>query len=69
MPRLSCVFCIFSPMDALVIAGKENPKLLEQYVNLEEKIGHDFRNNFKIASVKEKIESGYEPEQIENWIM
>jgi len=31
MPRLSCCFCIFSPFDALVIAGKHNPQLLDKY--------------------------------------
>ena len=30
MPRLSCVFCIFSPPAALMIAGKQNPELLDR---------------------------------------
>ena len=69
MPRLSCMFCIFSPLDALVIAGQQNPKLLERYIEVERKIGHNFRSDFKISMVKEKIESGYYPDKVNNWIM
>lgn len=69
MPRLSCVFCIFSPFDALVVAGKANPELLDRYIATEEKIGHSFRSGFAIASVKEAIDGGYEPKNISNWIM
>lgn len=69
MPRLSCVFCIFSPKDALVLAGKHNPELLDEYVEVETRIGHSFKNNLSIASIKDLIESGYEPTKIENWTM
>lgn len=69
MPRLSCCFCIFSPLDALVIAGKANPKLLDKYIAVEKKIGHTFKNGFSIKEVKEAIEKGYEPKKVENWIM
>ena len=69
MPRLSCVFCIFSPFDALVVAGKHNPELLDEYVKVEEQIDHTFRNKFKIKEVQEAIEQGYEPKKIDNWIM
>lgn len=69
MPRLSCVFCIFSPFDALVVAGKHNPELLDEYIQVEEKIGHTFRDKFSIRSVRDAIENGYEPQKISNWIM
>jgi hypothetical protein len=69
MPRLSCVFCIFSPLDALVVAGTANPDLLDKYIEVEKKIGHSFRQNFSIAEVKTKIEQGYAPKKISNWIM
>lgn len=69
MPRLSCVFCIFSPFDALVIAGKENPELLDKYIAVENKIGHTFRYKFSISSVKEAIQNGYEPKKINDWVM
>jgi 3'-phosphoadenosine 5'-phosphosulfate sulfotransferase (PAPS reductase)/FAD synthetase len=69
MPRLSCCFCIFSPFDALVIAGKENPELLDRYVKAEEKIGHTFRKDFPIKSVKDAIASNYKTKFISDWVM
>lgn len=69
MPRLSCVFCIFSPFDALVVAGKQNPELLQQYIDVEKKIGHTFRDGFSMKSVQEAINKGYSPESISNWRM
>jgi hypothetical protein len=44
MPRLSCCFCIFASEDALMIAGKHNPELLTEYVRVETKIDHTFKN-------------------------
>lgn len=69
MPRLSCCFCIFSPFDALVVAGRENPELLQRYVDQEARIGHSFKSDLKLASVKAAIDEGYEPKKIKNWIM
>lgn len=69
MPRLSCVFCIFSPFDALVIAGYNNPELLDKYIEVEKKIDHTFQNGFAISEVKEAIEKGYKPKKIADWIM
>lgn len=69
MPRLSCMFCIFAPKDALVIAGRANPALLDEYVAIEAKIGHTFRNGFKIAEVKEAIEAGYQTSTVLSWNM
>jgi len=69
MPRLSCVFCIFSPFDALVIAGKANFELLEKYVEVEEKINHGFREDLWLKDVKKAIENGYEPKTVQNWVM
>lgn len=69
MPRLSCVFCVFSPFDALVIAAKHNPDLLDEYIEVEDKIGHTFRNGFSLHQVKIAIENGYYPERVNDWIM
>lgn len=69
MPRLSCCFCIFSPFDALVVAGKANPQLLDRYIEVENKIGHTFRDGFSIASVKESIQNNYQPKSIKDWVM
>lgn len=69
MPRLSCCFCIFSPFDALVLAGIHNPKLLDEYIEVEEITGHSFKNGSTIADIRKVIETGYVPKQIENWRM
>jgi 3'-phosphoadenosine 5'-phosphosulfate sulfotransferase (PAPS reductase)/FAD synthetase len=69
MPRLSCVFCIFSPFDALVVAGKANPELLDEYIAVEDEIGHTFRNGFSLREVRTAIESDLVPEEIDDWIM
>lgn len=69
MPRLSCVFCIFSPFDALVRAGYANRELLDEYVAVEERIGHTFRDKFAIREVRDAIERGYQPKEVTDWVM
>ncbi len=69
MPRLSCVFCIFSPFDALVLAGKTNPRLLDEYVEVEKQIGHQFKMAHSIEAVQKAIEAGYQPKTITDWVM
>lgn len=69
MPRLSCVLCIFSPFDALVIAGIYNYELLLKYVEVEQKIGHLFRDKFSLLEVKQAIDSGYKPKGVKDWVM
>lgn len=69
MPRLSCVFCIFSPFDALVLAGRHNRKLLDDYVRVEEKIQHKFKANHSLAEVKQAIIDGYQPKKVIDWVM
>jgi 3'-phosphoadenosine 5'-phosphosulfate sulfotransferase (PAPS reductase)/FAD synthetase len=69
MPRLSCVFCIFAPKAALMIAGKANPELLTEYVRVEKKIGHTFRNGFRIEEIQEAIARGEQPGALTTWNM
>lgn len=69
MPRLSCVFCIFAPESALLLAGKHNPDLLEQYVAVEEKIGHTFKANLALKQIKVKLERGDQVAPITDWRM
>lgn len=57
MPRLSCVFCIFAPFEALVLAGKENPELLQDYVDVEQRIGHSFTKDFSIKRVQVAVQA------------
>lgn len=69
MPRLSCVFCIFAPFDALAIAGINNPELLDQYIDVEDKIGHTFKNKFSLKEIKQAIQDNYQPKKISDWVM
>jgi 3'-phosphoadenosine 5'-phosphosulfate sulfotransferase (PAPS reductase)/FAD synthetase len=55
MPRLSCVFCCFAPKGALMVAGKANPELLDEYIAVEEKTGFTFKNDLSLAEVKAAI--------------
>jgi len=69
MPRLSCVFCIFAGFDALVVAGKANPELLQKYVDVEERIDHTFTTKFSLKDVQNAIRDNYKPQKIKSWTM
>jgi 3'-phosphoadenosine 5'-phosphosulfate sulfotransferase (PAPS reductase)/FAD synthetase len=58
MPRLSCCFCIFAPKPALMIAGRHNPELLDEYIQVETEISHRFRVDLSLAEVKKAILAG-----------
>ena len=58
MNRLSCVFCIFAPKAALMIAGKHNPELLDEYVAVEREIGHTFQHGRSLASIQAALAAG-----------
>lgn len=61
MPRLSCRFCIFAPRAALIIAGRANPELLDEYCAVEAEIGHTFQNGRSIASIRDAVRAGEQP--------
>jgi len=69
MPRLSCVFCIFSPLEALIIAAKANPELFKKHLAVEREINHTFRENFSLLKVKEAIDNNQIPTKINDWRM
>lgn len=69
MPRLSCCFCIFAPRNALLLAGKHNPKLLDSYCDVEKKVGHTFRQGLPIVEIRDALARGEEPGQIKTWEM
>lgn len=64
MPRLSCCFCIFAPRAALLIAGRENPELLDEYCRLEAEIGHTFQNKKPISAIRDALAAGEKPEAV-----
>lgn len=69
MPRLSCCFCVFAPKAALMISGKANPELLDAYIAVENKIGHTFRNGFRISEIKDALLAGEQVGEVSNWNM
>ena len=69
MPRLSCCFCIFAPKNALLLAGKHNPELLNEYVRIEKKIDHTFKANLSLVSIQQELEAGAEIEKVTDWNM
>lgn len=69
MPRLSCRLCIFAPKEALVLAGRHNRELLEEYVKVEREIGHKFRQDLSMAEVLAAVEAGEEISSVPDWKM
>lgn len=69
MPRLSCCFCIFAPKAALLLAGKHNPELLQQYVDVEQRIGHTFKAGMSLASIAAELAAGAAAEAVTDWRM
>jgi 3'-phosphoadenosine 5'-phosphosulfate sulfotransferase (PAPS reductase)/FAD synthetase len=69
MPRLSCVFCIFAPKAALLLAGKHNPELLAEFVGLESRINHRFKPDLALADVQKDLQAGVEPGTVTTWAM
>lgn len=70
MPRLSCCFCIFAPRAALLVAGKANPDLLDEYCEAEEKTGHYFQHKKPIRAVRAALQAGEEPGKMDGkWNM
>lgn len=67
MPRLSCIFCVFSSRPALILAGKHNPEMLAEYVRVERRIGHTFRKDQPIAEIAAAVAAGVAPGPITTW--
>jgi len=70
MPRLSCCFCVLASKDALLLAGQHNRALLDQYVAVEQKIGHTFKKGLPIVQVRDALDRGEKPKgSISTWCM
>lgn len=70
MPRLSCCFCVFAPRAALLVAGRANRALLDEYVEVERATGHTFQNGRSIESIRDAIVAGEVPQGLHgNWNM
>lgn len=69
IPRLSCRLCIFAPRSVLITAGRANLELLREYAQVEQEIGHQFRQDLSITSVLEAVEAGEAPGTMASWSM
>jgi len=67
MPRLSCAFCVFAGRDALLIAGEMNPKLLDDYVAVEDETGWDFKQGLSLRSIRDALAAGERGGKAEGW--
>lgn len=67
MPRLSCTFCVLASRSALVRAAQLRPELATEYVRVEIKTGHRFRQDLSISEIVAEAEALGEPAAIENW--
>ncbi len=53
--RYSCPLCIFGTEADLMIAGRELPDLLTDYVRTEQTTGHRFRQDLSLEDLQKKI--------------
>ena len=54
----STTHSILSSERPVLIAGEANPELLEEYVALEERIGHDFQHGAPIREIRDALARG-----------
>ena len=52
-----------------MIAGRENPELLEAYADVEQRIGHTFRTDISISEIRDAVATGDadQVEDVEGW--
>ena len=67
MPRLSCVFCVFASEAALMVAGKHNPELLAEYVEVEREVRSSFKRDLRLAEIQGRLLAGEEPPEVATW--
>ncbi len=51
MSRLSCRLCVLASRADLVCAARLNPELADRYADVEDRIGHRFRNDLSMADI------------------
>ena len=58
MPRLSCAICVHASFDGLVLAGRHNTGLLEQWVEIERGFERPWSSRFTLADVLDAVRRG-----------
>jgi 3'-phosphoadenosine 5'-phosphosulfate sulfotransferase (PAPS reductase)/FAD synthetase len=69
MPRLSCMFCIMAPQEAIMIAAHYNPEAFEEHLKVERETGHTFSYKWGLEDVKDRLEKEGPPDSSPNWSM
>jgi 3'-phosphoadenosine 5'-phosphosulfate sulfotransferase (PAPS reductase)/FAD synthetase len=69
MGRLSCAFCIFAPVDQLVLSARHNRTLFGEYVRVQNKIGHLFRQNLDLNDLLPMIDGTGPAAPVGQWAM
>lgn len=64
MPRLSCVFCIFAPQEALELAAYHNRELLDVYCELEQDMQHTFTQDISLQDIRRRLDAGHVPSSV-----
>lgn len=67
MPRLSCSFCVLASRGALVLAAQLRPALAQDYVRVEIKTGHRFRNDLSMVEIVAEARSAPPVTAVEDW--
>ncbi len=67
MPRLSCRLCVLAGKDALILSAQLNPELAQEYLAVEQEVGHTFTHALSMADIIAAAHSAPRPERIEDW--
>jgi len=67
MPRLSCSLCVLASRSALVSAAQLRPDLAAEYLALELRMGHRFRQDLSMADIVEQARVSPVPTVVESW--
>jgi 3'-phosphoadenosine 5'-phosphosulfate sulfotransferase (PAPS reductase)/FAD synthetase len=51
MPRLSCMFCVLAGRKELVLSARLNPAMAQEYLAVEELVGHTFKADLSMAEI------------------
>lgn len=67
MPRLSCRFCVLASRSALVLAARLDPDGAERRAEMEERMGHRFRNDLAMRDIVAEAKTAPGPAAVEDW--
>lgn len=52
-----------------MVGGKHNRALLDEYVALEQETGYVFRVGLPLVEIRDALDRGEEPEEVQSWAM